>query len=122
MDNLNTATDLIPAARQEGDSVILSICGELDLHNSPELRTHLLDLLNRTKARRLVLNLGGVPYMDSSALAVLVEALKKLMKTGGKVFLVALQPRVKGLIEIARLATIFGICANEQDALAAKIP
>ena len=121
MDNLNTATDLIPAARQEGDSIILSVRGELDLHNSPELRTHLLDLLNRTKPRRLVLNLGGVPYMDSSALAVLVEALKKMMKTGGRVFLVALQPRVKGLIEIARLATIFGICANEQDALATKI-
>jgi len=122
MDNLNTATDLIPAARQEGDSIILSVRGELDLHNSPELRTHLLDLLNRTKPRRLVLNLGGVPYMDSSALAVLVEALKKMMKTGGRVFLVALQPRVKGLIEIARLATIFGICASEQDALAEKIP
>ena len=118
MDKLTTATDLIPTARREGDAIILSVSGELDLHNSPELRSHLLDLLNRTKANRLVLNLTGVPYMDSSALAVLVEALKKLMKTGGRVFLVALHPRVKGLIEIARLATIFGICATEQEALA----
>jgi len=122
MDTLTTATDLIPAARRDGDAIVLSVCGELDLHNSPELRTHLLDLLNRTKPHRLILNLKDVPYMDSSALAVLVEALKKMMKTGGRVFLVALQPRVKGLIEIARLATIFGICANEQDALAAKSP
>jgi anti-sigma B factor antagonist len=117
MDKFVIASDLIPDARQEGDAVILSIRGELDLHNSPELRTNLLDLLNRTSPGRLVLNLGQVPYMDSSALAVLVEALKKLMKTGGRVSLVALQPRVKGLIEIARLSTIFSICKDEQEAL-----
>jgi anti-anti-sigma factor len=117
MDKLNTGTDLIPAARKEADALVLSICGELDLHNSPELRTHLLDLVARQQPRRLVLNLGQVPYMDSSALAVLVESLKRLMKTNGRVFLVNLQPRVKGLLEIARLATIFVICNDEAEAL-----
>ncbi len=45
--------------------------------------------------------------MDSSALAVLVEALQKLRPSGGKVVLVGLQPRVQGLLEIARLNTDF---------------
>ena len=44
--------------------------------------------------------------MDSSV-AVLVETLQKVRKTGGKVYLTNLQPRVQGLIEIARLGTIF---------------
>jgi len=114
---LTPRSDPISATRQEGDALLLSIRGEIDLHNSPELRTELLDLLNRTRARRLVLDLAQVPYMDSSALAVLVEALKKLLKIGGKVCLVALQPRVKGLLEIARLASIFTICKDEQEAL-----
>jgi anti-anti-sigma factor len=117
METINTGTDLIPTARKEADALVLSIYGELDLHNSPELRTHLLDLINRQQPKRLVLNLGQVPYMDSSALAVLVESLKRLMKTNGKVFLVNLQPRVKGLLEIARLATIFVICKDESEAL-----
>jgi anti-anti-sigma factor len=56
--------------------------------------------------------------MDSSAIAVLVEALQKMRKTGGKVFLTNLQPRVKGLLEIARLDSIFGISATEEEALA----
>jgi anti-sigma B factor antagonist len=117
MENLPTPSDLIPSARREGEALVLAIRGELDLHNSPELRTELLDLLSRGKTARLILNLTQVPYMDSSALAVLVEALKRLMKTGGRLFLFGLQPRVKGLIEIARLATVFQICKDEADAL-----
>ena len=111
-------TDLIPAARQETDALIVAIRGEVDLHNSPELRTELFELLGRTKARRLLLDMGQVPYMVSSALAVLVEALKKLTKAGGKVVLFNLQPRVRGLIEIARLTTVFGMAKDEPEALA----
>ncbi|HXE52176.1 MAG TPA: anti-sigma factor antagonist, partial [Tepidisphaeraceae bacterium] len=97
--------------------LVLAIRGEIDLHNSPELRTDLMDALNRNRVGRLVLNLSQVPYMDSSALAVFVEALKKLLKTGGRVYLVGLQPRVQGLLEIARLSSIFVICKDEQEAL-----
>jgi anti-sigma B factor antagonist len=70
--------------------------------------------------KRLILNLTEVPYMDSSAIAVFVEALQKLRKTGGKIYLTNLQPRVKGLLEIARLDTIFVVCADEAAALAGK--
>ncbi len=62
-----------------------------------------------------MLNLTQVPYMDSSAIAVLVEMRRKLK--GGKEMLTDLQPRVKGLLEIARLGSIFGIVANEAEAL-----
>ena len=117
MSELRTGTDLIPAARKEGDAVIVSVRGEIDLQNSPELRTELLDLLAKHAPQRLVINLSQVPYMDSSAIAVLVELLQKVRKTGGRVFLTNLQPRVKGLLEIARLGSIFGIVEGEADAL-----
>lgn len=117
MADLNTDSELISAARTEGDALIASVRGEIDLHNSPDLRTSLLDLLNRARPRRLILDMAQVPYMDSSALAVLVEALQKLRKTGGRVFLTTLQPRVKGLLEIARLSSIFVVCKDTQEAL-----
>src|SRR5579864_1700732 len=99
MDNSITGTDLIPAARKEGDALVLSIRGELDLHNSPTLRVDLMSLLNRAQPKRLMLDMAQVPYMDSSALAVLVEVLKRMLKSNGRVFLVGLQPRVQGLLE-----------------------
>ena len=115
--DLTTGSDLVPAARKEGDFLILSVRGEIDLHNSPELRTEVLDLIGKNTPRRLVLNLGLVPYMDSSACAVLVECLRRMRGLGGKVYLTTLQPRVKGLLEIAKLGSIFTIVKEEADAL-----
>jgi|SRR5688572_514382 len=114
---LKTGVDLVPHARIQGAAVVASVRGEIDLHNSPELRGVLLDLLQSHSPKKLVLNLAQVPYMDSSAIAVLVESLQRIRKTGGRIFLTDLQPRVKGLLEIARLDSIFIVCKDEADAL-----
>ncbi len=118
MGELQTGGELIPIARKVGDALVVSIRGEIDLHSSPELRTEILDLITKNSPKKLVLNLAEVQYMDSSAIAVLVEALQKLRKVGGKVCLTNLQPRVNGLLEIARLGTLFTICKDEAEALA----
>ena len=118
MTQWETGSTLMPRARKSGDAVIVSVQGEIDLHNSPELRTQLLGLLAQHNPGKLVINLSQVPYMDSSAVAVLIESLQKMRKTGGRVFLTDLQPRVRGLLEIARLETIFGLVNDEQEALA----
>src|SRR4051812_22966992 len=109
--------ELVQGIRRSGDAVLASLVGEIDLHNSPQVRVALLETLAREKPKRLILNLAGVPYMDSSAIAVLVESLQKLRKTGGKISLTSLQPRVKGLLEIARLDAIFVITASEEEAM-----
>lgn len=119
MPELKTTLDIVPSARHEGDALIIAIRGEIDLHVSPELRTEILSLLQKTDAKKLIFNLSDVPYMDSSAIAVLVEALQRLRKVGGKVILIGLQPRVKGLLEIARLNSIFVIVEDEAEALKA---
>lgn len=97
--------------------MIASVRGEIDLHSSPELRDALLGALTEHKPKKIILNLSQVSYMDSSAVAVLVEALQKLRKAGGKLCLTNLQPRVKGLLEIARLDSIFVIAADEAEAM-----
>src|SRR3954451_6819093 len=119
MATLKTDSELVPAARTEGDAVLVSLRGEIDLHNSPTIRNTLLGFLDAQKPRKLILNLGQVPYMDSSAIAVLVEALQKLRRADAKnkLFLTNLQPRVKGLLEIARLDSIFVLSASEAEAL-----
>ena len=109
---------VVPQIRHVGDAVVASLRGEIDLHNSPSVRTALLKFLDENKPKKLVLNLGAVPYMDSSAIAVLVEALQKTRKIGGRIFLTDLQPRVQGLLEIARLGTIFVLVKDEAEAMA----
>lgn len=109
--------ELIPSERMEGRALVVAICGEIDLHNSPALRGRLLDLVARNDPDRLVANLSQVPYMDSSGVAVFVELLRRLRKGGGSISLVSLQPRVQSILEIARLGTVFQIAKDEQEAL-----
>ena len=117
---ISTGSNVAPTARQTGDCLAVAICSEIDLNNSPKLRGVLLDLIEKHQPKRLILNLEKVPYMDSSAIAVLVESLQKMRKISGRIFLTNLQPRVKGLIEIARLDTIFTLVPDEQTAIEAK--
>jgi anti-anti-sigma factor len=117
MTELNSGTDLVPSARREGNAVVAAIHGEIDLHNSPELRDAMISVLLAGDPKKLILDLADVPYMDSSALAVLVEALKRMQRNGGRVFLFNLQPRVKGLLEIARLDTIFIVVKDAKEAI-----
>lgn len=117
MSELKTQSDLLPSARKEGDAVLATVNGEIDLHNSPELRGALLEILTNEQPKKLILNLSKVAYMDSSAIAVLVEMLQKLRKQGGKLCLTYLQPRVKSLLEIARLDSIFIVVATDEEAL-----
>ena len=114
---LKTHSRWLVSARSEGDAIVVALRGEIDLNNSPELRGELFTLMGRQPPKRVVLNLREVPYMDSSAIAVLVEVLQKVRKAGGKVYLTTLQPRVQGLIEIARLGTIFNVTKDEAEAL-----
>src|SRR5438067_739509 len=117
MEEIKIANPLVPRASKDATTLCAAIAGDIDLSNSPELRSILMEMVVKNAPQKLVLNLSKVPYMDSSAIAVLVELLQRMRKTGGKIFLTELQPRVKGLLEIARLQTIFQIAATDEDAL-----
>ncbi len=82
--DLKTATELVPTARFEGDALIIAVRGEIDLHNSPEVRTEVLDLIAKHAPHRLIFNLAEVPYMDSSALRGAGRGLAAIAGSGGQ--------------------------------------
>ena len=58
-------------------AVVIHLVGELDLYNAPEVRAALLELCSE-QPERLVVDLGDVDFVDSTALGVLIEARTKL--------------------------------------------
>ena len=96
-------------------AVIVSPEGDVDLSRSPVLRNSLKQALT-AKPKRLVVDLGLVDYMDSSGVATLVEALQVQRKGGNKLVLCSLQPKVRGIFEIARLNMVFEIVADAETA------
>jgi anti-anti-sigma factor len=116
MSDYESNVRLIESSRTEGNALVVAVAGEVSLQNSPVLRKELMELIGRHKPERVILNLARVSYMDSSAIAVLVEVLRKVGKAG-KVILATLQPRVRGILEIARLNEVFKFVADENEGI-----
>jgi len=89
-------------------ATVVSIDGSVDIYSSPELRGELKVALDG-KAKRLVIDLGGVSFVDSSGLATLIEALQKVQAYSGTLLLCNLSPKVLGVFQLANLDRIFQI-------------
>ena len=99
-------------------SNVLPLDGEIDLHVSPRIATSLRAIIDQ-KPSRLVVDLSGVSYIDSSGLAVLIEGMQNVEAYGGKFVLAGLQENVRPIFEIARLDQVFIIFPHVDAALAA---
>jgi anti-sigma B factor antagonist len=98
---------------------VLSLEGEIDLHVSPRVAAS-LEAMIRDKPPRIVVDLSRVNYVDSSGLAVLVEAMQNVEEYGGKFALAGLQENVRSIFETARLDQVFLIYPHVDAALAAN--
>ncbi len=98
------------------ESNVIPLEGEIDLHVSPRISVTLNAAL-KEQPRNLVVDLAKVSYIDSSGLAVLIEAMQNVEKYGGKFALAGLQENVKPIFEIARLDQVFRIFPDVASAL-----
>ncbi len=105
---MSGATQLVVETETLPDGVLLRPKGDVDMARSPALRTKLTESL-KSKPARLVIDLCDVPYMDSSGLATLIEALQTTRKSEIKFIVCNLSPRVRSILEIARLTTVFTV-------------
>jgi anti-sigma B factor antagonist len=69
--------DPVAGVRRENGSVVVSLAGELDLYNASDVREALLTACAE-EPQRLVVDLAGVTFIDSTALGVLIEARSRL--------------------------------------------
>lgn len=108
----------INTAETETGIPIVHLQGEIDLHTCPELRILLQRLMEAGK-RNIVLNLAEVPYLDSAALGVLVDAVRRAREQNGGIYLVHVTPFVLRAFEITRLIKIFPVYDTVDAALEA---
>jgi anti-sigma B factor antagonist len=97
---------------------VLSLEGEIDLHVSPRVSVSLSQMVKK-EPKKLIVDLSRVTYVDSSGLAVLIEAMQNVGKYGGKFAIVGVQEPVRSIFEIARLDQVFRIFSDADAALAA---
>lgn len=94
-------------------TTIVMVRGEVDLKTSPELRDVLLS--QAQGAKRLVVDLAGVAYMDSSGVGTLVYVKREVERAHGQLILAGIQARVRSVLEITQLHKFFKIVANASE-------
>jgi anti-sigma B factor antagonist len=110
-------TDTLPAVSQP-EPVIIPLQGEIDLHESPNLRETLRPCIEQ-KISRIYVDMSEVSYIDSSGLAVLIDCMQRIADYGGKFGIIAIRPAVRTVLEIARLDQVFRLYPDCASAISA---
>jgi anti-sigma B factor antagonist len=105
-------------AETRGDSVVVTIHGDLDIVTSPRLDECLTEL--ETSHDRIILDLGDVDFLDTSALAVIVGHWKKAESAGGMLGLAGARYRYTKTLWITGLADRLSLYETVTQALAAQ--
>jgi anti-sigma B factor antagonist len=103
--------------RAVGDVMILDLKGKITLGEGDELFKDKVNSVVNQGIRKMVLNLAGVPYIDSAGLGEVVRAYTTLSRQGGSLKLLNLTKRITDLLVITKLSTVFETFDSENDAV-----
>ena len=90
----------------EADTVTALLTGEIDHHGAGKVRDTIDDSLRRTCPRMLVLDFGGVEFMDSSGIGIVLGRYRLMQDMGGKLALRNLPPHIRRVMQVAGISSL----------------
>ena len=103
--------------RNVGDVVVLDLKGKITLGEGDELLKDKVNSLVNQGRRKILLNFGDVPYVDSAGLGEIVRTYTTVSRQGGSLKLLNLTKRITDLLAITKLLTVFETFDAESDAI-----
>ena len=106
------------STHQVGDVTVVDVVGRITLgEGASTLRDSIREAVAKGN-KKILVNLGEVSYIDSSGIGELVSAFTTVTNQGGVLKLLGLTKRVKDLLQITKLYTVFEVFDNETSAVA----
>jgi len=102
----------------DDDRHVVAVAGEIDLFTAPELKQTLADAVE-SGSSRIVVDLTRTTFLDSTALGVLIGAVKRLRSRDGMLTIVNTDPNIAKTFEITGLDQIFTIRPTREEAVEA---
>ncbi|MGE5813075.1 MAG: STAS domain-containing protein [Acidobacteriota bacterium] len=96
---------------------VLDLKGKMTLGEGDELLKDKINSLLQQDRKHILLNLEGVPYIDSAGLGEIVRTYTTVSRQGGKLKLVNLTKRITDLLSITKLLTVFETFDAEPEAI-----
>lgn len=106
----------VRSARIDAQTYVLALAGELDLYSADAFRTA-LDAALEDGATRLAIDLTAVDFIDSVALGVLANAMKRLRTAGGGLAVISGNPQIIRVFEITGLDRMLVLAPSLNEAL-----
>jgi anti-sigma B factor antagonist len=103
--------------RAVGDVMVLDVKGRVTMGEGDELLKDKVNSLVNQGHKKIVLNLAGVPYVDSAGLGEIVRTYTTVSRQGGSLKLLNLTKRITDLLSITKLLTVFETFDSENDAV-----
>jgi anti-sigma B factor antagonist len=103
--------------RQVGDVTVIDISGRITLGEGSSVIRDEMHVLTGKGNKKVLLNLGDVTYIDSSGIGELVSGYTTMTNAGGTLKLLNLTKRVKDLLQITKLYTVFDVYEDEAHAV-----
>ncbi len=104
--------------RSANNVKILQLVGRFDTYTAGEVR-QLIDKVTSEDPANIVVNMQGVDFVDSTALATLVQGVKNCRQQNGDLRLCEVQQSVRMVFELTRLDRFFEVYPQETEAVAA---
>ncbi|HMQ32687.1 MAG TPA: STAS domain-containing protein [Chloroflexaceae bacterium] len=104
--------------RVTGDVNVLELAGRFDTNTVPPVAAW-LDQVTSSPGARVLVNLTNTTFVDSTALATLVQALKRCQQVKGDLYLCGMRRPVYMIFELTRLDKAFNIFVDEEHAIKA---
>ena len=102
---------------ESGSRILL--CGKLDASTVPQLEKAVDTLMDEDETRVIIINLGGLEFISSAGLGVLLVALKKIRGLDGHLFITEPSPTIYNVFKMTGLTRVFIIYLEEREALSA---
>ena len=103
--------------RTVSEVTILDLKGKMTLGEGDELLKDKINSLLAAGKKKLLLNLEGVPYIDSAGLGEVVRTYTTVSRQGGSLELLNLTKRIEDLLSITKLLTVFDTFDSEAEAV-----
>jgi anti-sigma B factor antagonist len=88
----------------------VTAAGEIDLYTAPKLQANLTAIIDdAAPAVRLVIDMSGVEFCDSTGMNVLLSALRHVRERGGELELAAPRPAIGKILQVTGLDSVFTI-------------
>ena len=95
---------------------ILTLKGRLDANTADEFRGKILQIIE-DGTHNIVLDCGGLDYISSAGLRVMLEATKKIKLSQGKIVLCSLRPYIQEIFEVSKFDAFLPLVPSLDDAL-----